>query len=151
MNRAQREKLASDIWHAHWLLTRGDADERAFAIDEAERLLRDLPPSCFPLFREDTLPLVEAARGGDVDARKILADSLKLLDSFIERAAERAAEARRRRKAKAPTFSKLVAQAEKAGKPVNSVTTPDGVTLHFGTTESAGNEWDEVLLRHGTH
>lgn len=152
MKRAQRKKLASDLWNAHLYLTRGDADLRAWAIDKAERLLRDMPPSGFPDLRDIALEVVEPARRGDVDARRQLADSLDLLRSLIERtaerAAERAAESRRRRK---PSVHDLIKQAEKSGKPVSSVTTPDGVTLHFGVAESAGNEWDEVLLRHGTH
>jgi hypothetical protein len=164
MRSAHRKKLASDLWRVHEYLTCGDADERAWAIDEAERLLRDTvniltalglntgtitvhgPPSGFPLplFPMDMLEVVEAARGGDVDARCQLADCLDCLRSMIERAAE----SRRRRKPSVPT---LIAQAEKSGKPVSSITTPDGVTLHFGAAESAGNEWDEVLLRHGKH
>jgi hypothetical protein len=149
MRAAYRKKLASDLWCAHLLLTRGDADERAWAIDEAERLLRDMPPSGFPGcgLRDVALEVVEAARGGDVDARSQLANSLNLLDSLIERAeARKAAKPRTPRK---PSVSKLIAQAEKAGKPVSSVTTPDGVTLHFGKTEQAIslNPWDEVLPR----
>src|SRR4029453_4407220 len=67
MRSAHRKKLASDLWRVHEYLTCGDADERAWAIDEAERLLRDTvniltalglntgtitvhgPPSGFPL------------------------------------------------------------------------------------------------------
>jgi hypothetical protein len=58
---------------------------------------------------------------------------------------------RKSRRQRKPSVGKLIAQAEKFGKPVTSITTPDGVTLHFGTAESAGNEWDEVLPRHGKH
>jgi hypothetical protein len=145
---------ASRMGLAHLLLTRGNPDERAWAIDEAERLLRDLPPSCFPFLRDDALDVVEAARGGDVGARSQLADSLDLLASLIERTEARA-KATKPRSPRKPSVRKLIKQAEESGKQITSVTTPDGVTLKFGkpegAVESAGNEWDEVLLRHGTH
>lgn len=43
----------------------------------------------------------------------------------------------------------LIRQAEKAGKVVTSITTPDGTTLRFGEAEQDGsnNSWDEVLRR----
>jgi hypothetical protein len=43
----------------------------------------------------------------------------------------------------------LIRQAEKAGKVVTSITTPDGVTLRFDEPEqnTANNSWDEVLRR----
>jgi hypothetical protein len=46
----------------------------------------------------------------------------------------------RRRK---PGMRRLIAQAEKAGKTVTSVTTPDGHTLTFGEPQSseANNPW----------
>jgi hypothetical protein len=83
---------------------------------------------------------LEAARGGDVNARVDLARSLDILRSLIERAVERAAESRRRRK---PSVRTLIKQAEKSGKPVSSVTTPEGVTLQFGAPEpaEAANPW----------
>jgi len=48
--------------------------------------------------------------------------------------------AKRQRK---PSLGKLIAQAEKSGKPVSSITTPDGVTLQFGEPEptEATNPW----------
>jgi hypothetical protein len=60
-------------------------------------------------------------------------------------AAERTTQRRRR-----PTrVDTLIRQAEKAGKVVTSITTPDGVTLRFGDSdrESSNNSWDEVLPR----
>jgi hypothetical protein len=46
-----------------------------------------------------------------------------------------------------PSMRSLIARAEKAGKPVSSVTI-DGTTLHFGEPEQPStNPWDEVLRR----
>jgi hypothetical protein len=58
-----------------------------------------------------------------------------------------------RRRQHKPSIAKQIKQAEKSGKPVTSITTPDGVTLHFGKSESSeanndSNEWDRELL-HG--
>jgi hypothetical protein len=51
---------------------------------------------------------------------------------------------RRRRSTRVDT---LIRQAEKAGKVVTSITTPDGVTLRFSESDrgSSNNSWDEVL------
>ena len=48
--------------------------------------------------------------------------------------------ARRQRK---PSIRKTIAAAERSGKTVTSITTPDGVTLHFGKGEptEASNPW----------
>ena len=44
-----------------------------------------------------------------------------------------------------PSLKRQIKAAEKAGKTVTSITTPDGTTLHFGADGSAAtNEWDEV-------
>jgi hypothetical protein len=62
-----------------------------------------------------------------------------------------AGESKHRRPRK-PRIDRAIAQAEKAGKTVTGITTPDGVTLTFGDevpTESS-NEWDEALRR-GKH
>ena len=50
------------------------------------------------------------------------------------------AKPRRQRK---PSIPKTIAAAERSGKTVTSITTPDGVTLHFGKNESteASNPW----------
>jgi hypothetical protein len=50
-------------------------------------------------------------------------------------------------KRRKPSVSKLIAHAEKSGKPVTSVTTPDGVTLRFGESEPS-NELDEWIAKH---
>jgi hypothetical protein len=57
-----------------------------------------------------------------------------------------------KRRQRKPRLDCAIAQAEKAGKRVSSITTPDGVTLTFGQGEptEAGNEWDEALCR-GKH
>ena len=51
--------------------------------------------------------------------------------------------ARKLRKPRRPSISKMIAQAEKAGKPVTSITTPDGMTLRFGEHEPGAleNPW----------
>ena len=77
-------KVVEDLWFAHLLLTGAPPYESA--IDQAERLLRDLPPSGS---RDDGLEVVEAARRGDVEARHDLANSLKQARWPLERAEER--------------------------------------------------------------
>ena len=49
--------------------------------------------------------------------------------------------------ARKPSIRKLVEQAEKTGKTVTSVTTPDGSRLDFGEAGRATNfnPWDRVL------
>jgi hypothetical protein len=54
---------------------------------------------------------------------------------------------KRQRKAK-PRIDAMIKQAERTGKQVTSITTPDGVTLTFGQPESnttnTKNPWDTV-------
>ena len=38
----------------------------------------------------------------------------------------------------------MIEQAEKAGKTVTSITTPDGTKLDFGEADRATNSWDRV-------
>jgi hypothetical protein len=47
------------------------------------------------------------------------------------------------RRTRKPSIATLVKRAEKAGKPVTSITTPDGTTIHFGETKptDASNPW----------
>jgi hypothetical protein len=49
----------------------------------------------------------------------------------------------KRRHQRKPSIKKMIAAAERAGKSVTSITTPDGVTLHFGKVEDteASNPW----------
>jgi hypothetical protein len=54
------------------------------------------------------------------------------------------AKPRRQRK---PSLRKMIAAAERDGRKVTSITTPDGVTLHFGKVEDteASNPWLDDL------
>jgi hypothetical protein len=54
------------------------------------------------------------------------------------------AKPRRQRK---PSLRKMIAAAERDGKIVTSITTPDGVTLHFGKVDDtdAANPWLDDL------
>ena len=49
----------------------------------------------------------------------------------------------RRRRQRKPNIRRMIAAAERGGKNVTSITTPDGVTLHFGKGEptEASNPW----------
>jgi hypothetical protein len=47
---------------------------------------------------------------------------------------------RRPRRPRRPSIRKLIEEAEKAGKPVTSVTMPDGTKLDFSKPESAASE-----------
>ena len=56
--------------------------------------------------------------------------------------------AAREKRQRKPSLRTLIAQAEKSGKPVSSVTTSDGVTLRFGEPESEiRNELDEWIAK----
>ena len=48
-----------------------------------------------------------------------------------------------------PSIATLIKRAEKAGKPVTSITTPDGTRFEFGQPESAelANPWFEDLRK----
>ena len=50
---------------------------------------------------------------------------------------------RAKRRVRKPSIATLIKRAEKAGKTVTSVTTPDGTVLHFGEPEptEANNPW----------
>ena len=54
---------------------------------------------------------------------------------------------RAKRRVSKPSIRRMVAAAEKAGKTVTGITTPDGVTLHFGKGESTSccNPWLDDL------
>jgi hypothetical protein len=51
------------------------------------------------------------------------------------------------RKPRRPSISKMIEEAERAGKPLASITMPDGTKLDFGTPESieASNPWLAAL------
>ncbi len=55
-----------------------------------------------------------------------------------ERAKEKLAawrRAHRTQRTRKPSIASMIAQAEKSGRTVSSVTTPDGTTIHFGETK----------------
>ena len=55
----------------------------------------------------------------------------------------------KRRRQRTPRLDRAIAQAEKAGKRVSSITTPDGVTLTFGEeTKPEDNKLDEWIAKH---
>ena len=80
------DRRVEDPWFARLLLIGKNPDERTWAIDEAERLLRALPPS---FSRDDGLAVINAARAGDADACQQLADSLFQVRLRLERARAR--------------------------------------------------------------
>jgi hypothetical protein len=49
----------------------------------------------------------------------------------------------RQRRARKPSIKRMVANAEKTGKTVTSITLPDGTVLHFGEPKptEASNPW----------
>jgi hypothetical protein len=134
--------LAQDFWNAHLLLTRGSADDRAWAIDEAVRLLAENQQ----LARYDDFDCdVRAARTGDVVALEALAIWLDIIRQQLDRAAEKklsnSAKPRGKRK---PTLAQALRQAANARLPVKgAVIGSDGIELHFGEPEptDASNPW----------
>jgi hypothetical protein len=52
---------------------------------------------------------------------------------------------RRRRK---PSITTLVKRAEKTGKSVISITTPDGTTINFGESTKSENALDQWIAKH---
>jgi hypothetical protein len=132
------------LWFAQRLLIGRDPDARPWAIDEAERLLRNLPP-CGS--RDDGLAVIAPARAGDASACQQLADSLFQVRLPLERArdAAQAAEPGAKQKRR-PSIKRMIAAAERDGRKVTSITTPDGVTLNFDKTNKtedteASNPW----------
>ena len=53
----------------------------------------------------------------------------------------------RSRRQRKPSIGRMIAAAERAGKNVTSITTPDGMTLHFGKAKltDASNPWLDDL------
>jgi hypothetical protein len=109
----------------------------------AEAAIAALPPGGFP--RPDYVRELVEAR--DWRCLEMISRELDTRAAAVsqERTAERSvvskpAKPQRKRK---PSLRTLIAQAEKAGKPVTSVTMPDGVTLKFGAPEAteATNPW----------
>ena len=69
---------------------------------------------------------------------------LKDFSAFTAAAAPAAPKLPRQRK---PNIGRMIAAAERGGKNVTGITTPDGVTLHFGKAESTetSNPWLDDL------
>jgi hypothetical protein len=55
----------------------------------------------------------------------------------------------RQGKPRKPSIARQIAQAEKTGKTVTSVTTPDGTTIHFGeSTNPDSDALDQWIAKH---
>jgi hypothetical protein len=91
-----------------------------FGIDDSGRLTRPPPPKAF------SQQVFEYIMGG-----RLREPPAKLATPDLSR---------RQHQPRRANIRKLIAQAEKAGKPVTSVTTPDGTKLDFGKPESAAAE-----------
>ena len=81
--------------------------------------------------------LLDAYQSGD---HKRLASLLDARQRALQSRAPPHPQPKRQRK---PSIKKMIAAAERAGKKVTSITTPDGVTLRFGESEptEANNPW----------
>jgi len=93
--------------------------------------------------REPEGPLLEIFWGKG-EAAKALYREVQELARKYPRPTKPAAPARKPRQ---PSIRKLVEQAEKVGKTVTSITTPDGTKLDFGEADQGTNfnPWDRVL------
>jgi hypothetical protein len=89
---------------------------------------------------DDTIALLNGwtrERRGEALGQFLFADPLML------KRAERA-----KRRARRPSIRTMISQAEKSGRRVTSITTPDGTTIHFGEptpTGDANNPWLDDL------
>ena len=100
--------------------------------------------------------VVVELEGGNKDATIIRPATLKLADLVYRKVAEvigmivMADPNALRGRPRKPQINKMIEQAEKTGKTVTSVTTPDGHTLRFGDTDDvsiAKNDWDTDKLQ----
>jgi hypothetical protein len=72
-----------------------------------------------------------------------IAAALEARGSLAQSAEKPAPRPRRQRRT---SIARAIAEAERAGKTVTSITTtPDGVTLTFGEAADTANPWDEVF------
>jgi hypothetical protein len=100
-------------------------------------------PDCFPDFVRDLVAFNAVATPAEHrELNAMLAE-----EEAREEAAKRDSEKPKRQRK--PSVGTLIKQAERCGRFVTSVTTPDGTTLHFADTEHADavREWDEAILR----
>ena len=157
---AHLANVVEGLWHVRLLLASRNHDDHAVAIAKAERLLLALPQSDS---RDDGLKQIEAARSGDVDARRELALSLGDVRWKLEGAKEKQGAALRRAlksicfkpradpspakptRQRKPSLEAALKQANKAGKVVrNATVAPDGtLSIAFGESEptEANNPW----------
>jgi hypothetical protein len=115
-------------------------------VEYAERAIAALPPGFgHPDLVREIRKMVEARDW------RLLEMTSRELDTWVaarppgesgKNRAERSVVSQPRRQRK-PSIRTLIQQAEKAGKPVTSVTTPDGITLRFDQPEpaEASNPW----------
>jgi hypothetical protein len=103
------------------------------------RLLAELAADCFAAAR---FCPSEAEIGAEYLAAAVAATE-KTNVSKDALAATAGNSAPRQRKPRRPSISKLLEEAEKAGKPVTSITLPDGTKLDFDKPDSAtaDNPW----------
>ena len=218
---ARQTAVIEDLGDARLTLLSKNPDDIAWAIADAERVLRALPPSdlrdealaaieiarrgelrpleeslrlaCFPVLLQGTrrrypasafahLPPVPTPQPkepprqhwtddlADLDDEDLACAGLRRegrFDFFAEDRAEMRAEWMRAlgapnafkpkadpappklRRQRKPSIRKQIAAAERSGKIVTSITTPDGVTLHFGKGEpsEASNPWLDDLTK----
>jgi hypothetical protein len=87
-------------------------------------------PAWFPTFAREI---------GDAAAALTAAEISAVIDEVFR--PQPVTEAPRRRRK--PSLRRLIADAERAGKPLTSVTMPDGTTLHFHEPDpiEASNPW----------
>jgi hypothetical protein len=119
-------------------LGRWEIDE---GIKWVEAAIAALPPGTDP----DLVRMVETL---DWQKLEVVADELERKErpvpSFsVETKDDACPSFPTRKRQRKPSIRTLIKQAEKSGKPVTSVTTPEGVTLRFDQPEptEAGNPW----------
>jgi hypothetical protein len=94
---------------------------------------------------DDLEDLLEGARHGDAFEQALAADIVRIREGkrVFKRIREALPGLRLVSKTRKASLRTLIKRAEKAGKTVSSVTTPDGTVLHFGEPQptEATNPW----------